>query len=108
MKKFSDYSKCKTSGEKSDGTNGSFTQSDSIFSGNSNAFEMLNKLSAKYSGANSSELLNAIFQEAARAKKAGTLSQAEIQSFVDTISPMLTAAQKNQLNSVVERIKSIK
>lgn len=105
MKKFSEYSQNFNDNAKNNKAAGG---SDNPFNGNDSAFEMLKNISAKYEGASRSELLSAIFAEAARARKAGTLSDSEIEKFVASVSPMLSKSQKEQLEEVVERIKNTK
>lgn len=105
MKKFSEYSQNFNDNAKNNNVSGG---GNNPFESNGRAFEMLKNISAKYEGASRSELLSAIFEEAARARKAGTLSDAEIENFVASISPMLSKAQRDQLEKVVERIKNTK
>lgn len=105
MKKFSEYSQNFNDNAKN---NNDLGGGNNPFDGNGTAFEMLKNISAKYEGASQSELLSAIFAEAARARKAGTLSDSEIENFVASVSPMLSKSQRNQLEKVVERIKNTK
>lgn len=109
MKKFSDYvsdEKQKNGG----GSGGSRADGNSGATGgiNGNAFEMLKNVAAKYEGASKSELISAILAEAARARRAGTLSDAEIDAFVASVSPMLGKAQKNSLDAIIAQIKNTK
>lgn len=72
---------------------------------NQNAFDMLKRVAKRYEGASEQDLIAAIIEEANRAKKAGTLSEAEIQNFVNTISPMLNEKQRKQLEKILQKIK---
>jgi len=79
---------------------------DAIGSGiNGAAFDMLKNIAGKYEGASENELISAILAEAVKSRAAGTLSDAEIDSFVAQVSPMLTSAQKKRLDAVVSKIK---
>ena len=76
MKKFSDYanepkkeeSKHKKSGQR--------------IEDNESAFDLLKRVASKYEGANQKDLLTAIMEEAKLAKKRGTLSDEEINSYL--------------------------
>lgn len=70
-----------------------------------NAFEMLKNIAQKYEGASQTDLINAIIAEAAKSKANGTLTNADIENFVNTVSPMLNASQKSLLDEVVNKIK---
>ncbi len=77
-------------------------------SGNKNStnpMDLLKNLASKYEGASQSDLILAIIKEAEKRRKAGTLSDSDIDNFAKTISPMLNSSQKEQLKKVVEKIK---
>ena len=94
MKKFSEYV---NNNEKTTTKN-----SEKIM--NESAFELLKRVASKYEGASQEDLMNAIMKEAKLAKERGTLSVNEIQNFVLTISPMLTASQRVELEKIVKQI----
>ena len=71
---------------------------------NESAFELLKRVASQYEGASQEQLIGAIMNEAKLAKQRGTLSSQEIQNFVLTISPMLSSAQRKQLEKIVEQI----
>jgi hypothetical protein len=52
-------------------------------------------------------MLRNILAEAEKSKRAGTLSNAEIESFYQTFSPMLDSAQRKRLRAVVDKLKEI-
>lgn len=115
MKNFNDYAKNKRAGENLGGgfeNGGGFNGANNAggFGGAQNgipssAFEMLKKFAGKYEGASEDEIMRAILSEAKRSRKNGTLSDGEIDEFVNAISPMLNAAQAKKLNAVAEKIK---
>ncbi len=95
MKKFTTFAQDKqTKKEKSGGTN------------SQTAFEFLKKIASKYEGASESKLIEAILSEAKKARAEGSLTDEEIENFVATISPMLSSAQRKQLEEVVMKIKN--
>lgn len=59
----------------------------------------------KYEGASESDLLRAIFSEAENRRRAGTLTDKDIDAFSAAISPMLNDKQRQKLNSVVKKLK---
>lgn len=71
------------------------------------AAELTKKIAAAYNGKSSAEMLRNILAEAERSKRAGTLSNAEIDAFYEQFAPMLGPVQRRQLRSVVERLKKL-
>ncbi len=65
------------------------------------------KLAAAYNGKSNMAMLKNILEEAERSKRAGTLSNAEIEQFYQSFAPMLNGFQRRQLREVVERLKEI-
>ncbi len=71
------------------------------------ATELTKKIAAAYDGKSSTGIWMQILSEAERSKKAGKLTNAEIDEFYAQFSPMLDAGQRKQLKAVVERLKKI-
>ncbi|MBE7093805.1 MAG: hypothetical protein E7367_03850 [Clostridiales bacterium] len=71
------------------------------------ATELTKKLAAAYDGKSSAGIFLQILAEAEKAKKAGTLTNEEIDEFFKQFSPMLDSAQRKQLQQVVERLKKL-
>ncbi len=67
--------------------------------------DVLTSLARKYEGADEDELIAAIFAEAERGRKNGTLSDADIDNFARTVSPMLNDKQRKRLESIVRHLK---
>ncbi len=65
------------------------------------------RLAAAYNGKSNATMLKSILEEAEKSKRAGTLSNEEIERFYQSFSPMLNGFQKRQLREVVERLKKI-
>lgn len=60
-----------------------------------------------FGGKNEGELLRAIYAEAERSRRAGTLSDAEIDNFAAAVAPMLDASKRKKLAQVVARLKKM-
>lgn len=71
------------------------------------AAELTKKIAAAYNGKSNAAMLKNILKEAEKSKRAGTLTNEEIDGFYQTFSPMLNAEQRNRLRSVVERLKTL-
>lgn len=73
----------------------------------SSAAELTKKIAAAYNGKSSADMFRNILSEAEKSKRAGTLSNEEIDGFYEQFSPLLDNAKRRQLKSVVERLKRI-
>lgn len=104
MRSFKDYRPENTPSE-SETLKRAVTASDPALE--SSAAELTRKIAAAYNGKNSNEMLRNILSEAERSKRAGTLSNAEIDTFYEQFSPLLDSGQRRKLKSVVERLKRI-
>ena len=71
-------------------------------------FEMLGKLSAKYEGKSSEEIMRAIIFQAEKSRKAGKLTDSDIDNFASSVAPLLNDKQRKTLTTIVERLKKIK
>ena len=71
------------------------------------AEELTKKIASAYHGKSNGDMLKSILAEAEKSKRAGTLSNEEIENFYQTFSPMLDSSQRKRLRAVVERLKNI-
>ncbi len=71
------------------------------------AEELTQKIANAYHGRSNADMLRSILAEAERSKRAGTLSNEEIENFYQTFSPMLDSSQRKRLRAVVERLKNL-
>lgn len=71
------------------------------------AEELTKKMARAYHGKSNAEMLRNILAEAERGKRAGTLSNEEIENFYRTFSPMLDGFQRKKLRAIVDRLKAI-
>ncbi len=72
-----------------------------------NAEELTKKIASAYNGKSNADMLRSILAEAEKSKRAGTLTNEEIEAFYQNFAPMLSGAQKKQLRAVVDRLKNI-
>ncbi len=70
-------------------------------------FRMVSSLAARFDGKNQNDLIRAIYEEALRGKRAGTLSNADIDNFVAMLAPMLDDKKRKMLYRVAEELKRI-
>ena len=73
----------------------------------SSAEELTKKIAAAYNGKSNADMMRSILAEAEKSKRAGTLSNQEIEEFYRTFSPMLDATQRKRLRIIVDRLKQI-
>ena len=73
----------------------------------SDAERLTQKLADAYNGKSSADMLLQILSEAEKSKRAGTLSNEEIETFYQTFSPMLEKQQQRMLRMIVDKLKEI-
>ena len=71
------------------------------------AEDLTKRLAEAFNGQSSGVMMKKILEEAEEKKRAGELSNAEIDQFYAQFSPMLTLPQRTVLKSVIERLKQI-
>ena len=98
MKSFKNYAEKTSSGAR---------QSENVTEQSVAAEELTQKIAAAYNGKSNADMLRGILAEAEKSKRAGTLSNEEIENFYQTFSPMLDNAQRKKLRVIVERLKKI-
>lgn len=69
--------------------------------------ELTRQIASAYHGKSNAEMLKNILSEAEKSKRAGTLSNEEIENFYQTFSPMLDSGQRKKLRAIVEELKQI-
>lgn len=65
------------------------------------------KIAQAYHGKSNADMLRNILAEAEKGKRAGTLSNEEIESFYQAFSPMLDGFQRKRLRAIVDKLKAI-
>ena len=71
------------------------------------AEELTKKLASAYNGKSNMEMMKGILAEAEKSKRAGTLSNEELENFYKTFSPMLDSAQRKKLRAIIDKLKDI-
>lgn len=71
------------------------------------AEDLMRKMANAYDGKSSKDIWKNILAEAERSKRAGTLSNEEIDRFYQSFAPMLDRSQRKKLESIVEKLKTI-
>ena len=71
------------------------------------AEELTKQIASAYNGMNQMDMLKNILIEAEKSKRAGTLSNQEIEAFYQNFSPMLYGFQRKKLREIVDKLKSI-
>ena len=71
------------------------------------AEELTRKIASAYNGKSNADMLRSILSEAEKSKRAGTLSNAEIENFYRSFAPMLDNSQRKRLRAVVNKLKEI-
>ena len=72
-----------------------------------NLMSMVMDLAKKFDGKNTQELIKAIYEEAKKGKRNGTLSNADIDNFSAMLSPLLDDKQRKMLKKIAEELKRI-
>lgn len=75
--------------------------------GGASAEELTKRIAAAYDGKSNAAMLKNILAEAEKSKRAGTLSNEEIENFYQSFAPMLDGFQRRTLRAVVDKLKRI-
>lgn len=71
------------------------------------ASELTKKIAAAYDGKSSVGMWMEILAEAEKSKRAGTLTNEEIDEFYNQFAPLLEESQRKMLAALVEKLKTI-
>ena len=74
---------------------------------NKNLYDLVASLSSRFDGKSQSELIRAIYEEAKKGKRNGTLSNSDIDNFVAMLSPLLDDKKRRMLNKIANELKQI-
>ncbi len=72
---------------------------------NPDIMKMITDLTAKYKGADENKLWEAVYKEAMKGYKAGTLKTSDLDAFKSIIYPMLDDAKRKKLDEIILRLK---
>lgn len=70
-------------------------------------YDLVRSLAGKFDGKSQNELLSAIYREAEKGKRNGTLKNADIDNFAMAISPFLDDKKRKYLAKIVAELKKI-
>ena len=73
---------------------------------NGDLASLISSLAAKYDGASEGELLSAIYKEAEKGRRNGTLSDKDLDNFARILSPLLDEGKRAKLKKVIEKLKT--
>lgn len=79
--------------------------SDRATTGTAGIEDLVKMLAGKYDGKSEKELLTAIFKEAEKGRKNGTLSDADIDRFASILAPLVDSTKRKKLYEVCEKLK---
>ena len=68
---------------------------------------MAKKMAAAFDGKGEGDLLRAIYKEAEKGRKNGSLSDADLDNFYAALSPMLDGAKRKKLAFVISKLKKM-
>ena len=69
--------------------------------------DMAKKMAAAFDGKGEGDLLRAIYKEAEKGRKNGSLSDADLDNFYAALSPMLDGAKRKKLAFVISKLKKM-
>ena len=104
LKDFKDYAKNAPSQEKINKTQ---SVAEEYANDSQTAEELTKKIASAYNGMSNMDMLKNILSEAEKSKRAGTLSNQEIENFYQNFAPMLNGFQKKKLREIVDKLKQI-
>ena len=84
----------------------SYTQDDGGFE-NDKGVELVKRVAASMQGKSSGEIMRAVIDEAERGKRAGTLTNADLDNFYQLMAPTLDGFRRRKLKSIVDRLKKL-
>ena len=90
----------------SDGRDGKGNSPDGGFE-NDKGVNMIKKVAAGMQGKSSGDIMRAVIEEAERGKRAGTLTNADLDSFYNLMAPTLDGFKRQKLKSIIARLKRI-
>lgn len=90
----------------SEGSDGKGNSPDGGFE-NDKGVNMIKKVAAGMQGKSSGDIMKAVIEEAERGKRAGTLTNADLDNFYNLMAPTLDGFKRQKLKSIIARLKRI-
>ena len=69
--------------------------------------DMAKMMAKAFEGKGEADILRAIYREAERGRKAGTLTDSDLDNFYAALYPMLDAAKRKKLEQVINKLKKM-
>ena len=104
MKDFKDYAKNQTAKERIEKVQ---SVTEEYAQETQSAEDLTKKIASAYNGMSNMDVLKNILAEAEKNKRAGTLSNQEIENFYQSFAPMLNGFQRKKLREIVDKLKQI-
>lgn len=74
---------------------------------NDKGVNLIKNVAASMQGRSQSDIMKAIIEEAERGKRAGTLTNADLDNFYNLMAPTLDGFKRQKLKSIIARLKRI-
>ena len=71
------------------------------------AIDMAKMMANAFEGKGEADILRAIYKEAERGRKAGTLTDSDLDNFYAALYPMLDSAKRKKLEQVINKLKKM-
>ena len=111
MNDFRSYSNAKNSGNGNtppvDGSQSPSTGTPHSEQQLNNTVEMAKIITKAMNGKSTAQIMQTIISEAERGKRAGTLTNADLDNFYNALSPILDGAKKRKLKQVIAELKQL-
>ncbi len=114
MKDFKSYAQDSGNGKKSDNTQGGATGAKSGGAGNPSGsanydqtVNMAAMMAKAFNGKSEGQILQTIIAQAEQGKREGTLTNADLDNFYNTLAPLLDGFKRQKLRQIIIKLKSI-
>ncbi len=85
----------------------SFSGEEKKQSASDDAVDMAKMMAKAFGGKGEADILRAIYKEAERGRKAGTLTDSDLDNFYAALYPMLDSAKRKKLEQVINKLKKM-
>ena len=74
---------------------------------NDKGVKMVKEVASSMKGKSQAEIMSAVIAEAERGKRAGTLTNADLDNFYNLMAPTLDGFRRQKLKAIIARLKKI-
>ena len=85
----------------------SFSREDEVGEIPEDVADMAKRLTSAFEGKGEGDVLRAIYQEAERGRKNGSLTDADLDNFYNALAPMLDGFKRKKLAPVISKLKKM-